>query len=78
MPMPPPKPSTERRRDRQAAREVKQLAKALRLEGEQTPDELARLVGAAYWEDGRFDKALAYAVTDGFVMRTAEGRLAAT
>jgi hypothetical protein len=79
MPMPPPRPSTEgRRRDRQAAREVKQLAKALRVEGEQTPEELARLVGAAYWDEGRFDKALDYAITDGFVVRTADGRLAAT
>jgi hypothetical protein len=78
MPMPPPKPSTEPRRDRQAAHEVKQLAKALRTEGEQTPEDLARLVGGAYWEDGRFDKALRYAITDGFVVRTPEGRLAAT
>ncbi|MGI9155597.1 MAG: hypothetical protein ACR2FG_03025 [Marmoricola sp.] len=78
MPMPPPRPSTERRRDRHVAHEVKQLARALRTEGDQTAEDLARLVGAAYWEDGRFDKALAVAVTDGFVVRTAEGTLAAT
>jgi hypothetical protein len=78
MPMPPPKPSTERRRDRQAAHEVKQLAKALRTEGDQSPEDLARLVGAAYWEDDRFDKALGYAITDGFVVRTTDGKLAAT
>jgi hypothetical protein len=78
MPMPPPKPSTEGHRDRQAAHEVKQLVRALRLEGQQSPEDLARLVGAAYWEDGRYDKALRYALNDGLVVRTADGRLAAT
>ncbi len=78
MPMPPPRPSTARRRDKHVAHEVRQLSKALHAEGDQSVEELGRLVGAAYWEDGRLDKALATAVTEGYVVRTADGRLAAT
>lgn len=59
------------------AHEVRQLAKALRTEGDQTAEELVRLVGAACWEDDRFERALAAAITDGFVVRTAKGTLAA-
>ncbi len=78
MPMPPPKPSTEGRRDRQVVAEVGQLTRALQAEGPQSPEELARLVGASYWEAGRYERALAIAIADGHVVRTAEGRLAAT
>lgn len=78
MPMPPPKPSTEGRRDRQVMAEVGQLTRALKTEGSQSPEALARLVGATYWEAGRYERALAFAIADGHVVRTAEGRLAAT
>jgi hypothetical protein len=78
MPMPPPKPSTEGPRDRQVMAEVGQLTRALNAEGSQPPDELSRLVGASYWEPGRFERALAFAIADGHVVRTADGRLAAT
>jgi hypothetical protein len=78
MPMPPPKPSTEGRRDRQVMAEVGQLTRALQAEGPQSPEELARLVGANFWEAGRYERALAFAIADGHVVRTAEGRLAAT
>lgn len=78
MPMPPPKPTTESPRDRQVAHEVGQLVRALKQEGPQQPDDLARLVGAAYWPAGRFERALAFAAADGFVTRGADGRLHAS
>jgi hypothetical protein len=78
MPMPPPKASTEGRRDRQVFHEMGQIVRALEQQGPQTPDELERLVGATYWEPHRFDRALAFAVADGLVTRTADDRLAAT
>ncbi len=78
MPMPPPKPSTEGKGDRRVQSEVGQITRALHAEGSQSPEELARLVGSAYWEDGRYEQALAFAITHGHVVRTAEGRLAAT
>lgn len=74
-PMPPPVPSTEGRRDRHAFYEMGQIVRALRINGPTTPDRLAELVGAAYWEPDRFDRALAFAVTDGLVVRTGEGTL---
>lgn len=78
MPMPPPKPSTEGARDRQVDHEEAQLARALRANGPVTPEELAGLVGATYWEADRFDRALAFAIADGVVHRVSEGRLAAS
>ena len=78
MPMPPPNPSTEGRRDRHVFHEMGQIVRALETNGSQQPDELSRLVGADYWEKGRFDRALALAVSDGLVVKTADGSLAAT
>ena len=46
MPMPPPKASTEGRRDRQVFHEMGQIVRALEHQGPQTPDELETLVGA--------------------------------
>lgn len=77
MPMPPPKPSTEGRRDRQVFHEMGQIVRALETTGPQQPDELARLVGASFWEPNRFDRALSFAVADGLVYRTSDGALAA-
>ena len=57
MPMPPPKASTEGRRDRQVFHEMGQIVRALEAQGPGTPDELAARVGAAYWEQDRFDRA---------------------
>jgi hypothetical protein len=34
-------------------------------------------VGADYWEATRFDRALALAVSDGLVYRTADGKVSA-
>ncbi len=78
MPMPPPKPSTEGRRDRQVFHEMGQIVRAVEAEGPCTPEELSRLLGAAYWEGGRFDRALALAVADGLVVPGADGRLQAS
>lgn len=78
MPMPPPKPTTESRRDRQVFHEMGQLVRALEAEGPQSPQDLRELVGARFWEEDRFDSALAYAVADGLVVRTADDRLAAS
>ena len=46
--------------------------------GPQRPEDLARAVGAPYWEAGRFDRALAYAVSDGLVFTTGEGTVSAS
>jgi hypothetical protein len=73
--MPPPKASTEGHRDRQVFHEMGQIVRALEAEGPCDPDELAARVGAAYWEQDRFERALAFAVADGLVSRGADGRL---
>ena len=78
MPMPPPKASTEGPRDRQVFHEMGQIVRALEASGPQTPEDLARTVGAAYWEAHRFERALSYAVSDGLVFQTGEGLLAAS
>jgi hypothetical protein len=77
MPMPPPKASTEGKRDRQVFHEMGQIVRALEVNGPQTPQRLAELVGATYWEHDRFERALAFVVTDGLAHRTQDGLLAA-
>jgi hypothetical protein len=75
MPMPPPKASTESRRDRQVFHEMGQIVRALEAEGAMTPEDLAVKVGAAYWEKDRFQRALAFSVADGLVARGSDGLL---
>jgi len=75
MPMPPPKPSTEGPRDRQVFHEMGQIVRAIEANGPQSPDSLHQLLGAAYWEQARFDRALALAAADGLVTRDPEGLL---
>lgn len=75
MPMPPPKASTESPRDRQVFHEMGQIVRALEQQGPQQVDDLARLVGAAYWERGRFQRALSLAVADGWVVKGPADRL---
>ena len=75
MPMPTPKASTEGRRDRQTFHEMGQIVRALEANGPRTPEELAILIGAAYWEPDRFGRAVALAVTDGLISRTEDGTL---
>jgi hypothetical protein len=74
--MPPPKASTEGPRDRQVFHEMGQIVRALETTGPMPPERLAEAVGAAYWEERRFDRALALCLADGLVYRTSEGQLA--
>jgi hypothetical protein len=76
--MPPPKPTTEGKRDRQVFHEMGQIVRALEANGPLGAENLEHAVGAAYWERNRFERALAFAVADGLVYRTSEGSLAAT
>ena len=78
MPMPPPKATSESKRDRQVFHEMGQLVRAAEANGPQTPDDLAQLVGAAYWEHDRFERAVALSVADGLLVRGADGRLQAS
>ena len=75
MPMPPPKPSTEGRRDRQVFHEMGQIVRALETEGPQSPEDLERITGARFWEGNRFESALAFAMADGLVIQMNDGRL---
>jgi uncharacterized membrane protein len=75
MPMPPPKPSTEGRRDRQVVHEITQIVRALQVNGPQSIEELNQLIGAPYWDAHRFDRALALARADGLVVEGADGRV---
>lgn len=75
MPMPPPRPSTEAARDRVVAREISQLRRALREEGPQTLESLAELVGARFWDDHHYERALVRAIADGFIVRTTDDRI---
>ncbi len=76
MPMPPPNPSSERPIRRRQLREIEQLGRALAEIGPADRETLAAAVGAAYWEPGRFDKALAAALASHRVVVDADGRLA--
>lgn len=75
MPMPPPKASTESPRDRQVFHEMGQIVRALEDRGPMKPDDLYALLGASYWEQGRFQRALALAAADGLVVLDADGLL---
>jgi hypothetical protein len=77
MPMPPPNPSTEPAPRRRQRREIEQIARALATLGATGRDELATAVGAAYWEPGRFDRALAAALSTGQLIVDADGRYVA-
>jgi hypothetical protein len=77
-PMPPPKASTEGHRDRQVFHEMGQLVRALEAHGPTAPEELRDLVGGRWWEEGRFDRALALAASDGLVHLTDDGSVVAT
>jgi hypothetical protein len=75
MPMPPPKASTEGRRDRQVFHEMGQLVRAVEEKGPLSVEDLRVVVGAPYWEKDRFERALAFAVADGLVVRGPGGIL---
>jgi hypothetical protein len=75
--MPPPKATTESPRDRQVFHEMGQIVRALEQQGAQDVEELGRLVGAPFWEGGRFERAVNLAVADGLVVQSPDGRLQA-
>ena len=63
------------RMDRHVLHEVGQVMRALEANGPRTEEELAVLVGAAYWERNRFRAALDFARDNGMVRRHANGLL---
>lgn len=73
--MPPPKASSESPRDRQVNHEITQIVRALTAQGAQDVVSLRSLVGADFWDQDRFDRALALSVADGLVVRGSDGRL---
>ena len=75
MPMPPPKSSTESPRDRQVNHEITQIVRALHARGALDLETLRATIGADFWDADRFDRALALAVSDGLVVRNADGDL---
>lgn len=65
------------RMDRHVLHEVGQVMRALEANGPRTEEELAVLVGAAYWERNRFHAALDFARDHGLVLQSASGLLTA-
>ena len=61
--------------DRHVLHEVGQVMRALEANGPRTEEELAVLVGAAYWERNRFRTALDFARDNGMVRQQASGLL---
>ncbi len=49
--------------------------RALEDTGPCSPEDLGTLIGARYWESERFDRALAFAIGDGLVVRGPDGEL---
>jgi len=78
MPMSPPKPTAEGKRARQITHELGQLVRAVEANGPSTPEQLKFLVRATYWESGRFERALMFAVTDGLLVPGPDGKLQAS
>ncbi len=76
MPMPPPKPSTDQGGGRRVQREMDQLSRALADRGPLGIDGLAEVVGGAYWDEGRFAKALTAGLDSGRIVKDATGRYA--
>lgn len=61
--------------DRHVLHEVGQVMRALEANGPRTEEELAVLVGAAYWERNRFRAALDFARDNGMVQQQSSGLL---
>ena len=77
MPMPPPKPTTEPAPRKRQRHEIEQVTRALAALGPSDRDAVAAAVGAAYWDPGRFDRALAAAISAGRVIVDADGHYTA-
>jgi len=69
----PGKPGGNRRR----RQEIQQIQRALQDQGPADADTLKRLVGATYWEAGRFDKALSWGIQKRLLVRQEDGRYSA-
>jgi len=63
--------------DRHVLHEVGQVMRALEANGPRTEEELALLVGAAYWERNRFRAALELARDSGMIQQGRSGLLTA-
>ncbi len=74
MPMPPPKPTSEPLTPRRRLREIAQIERALAEIEPADEQQLAARVGAAYWDRGRFDRALRAGLELHRLRRDAEGR----
>jgi len=72
--MPPPKPSGESNRQPRRRREFEQIERALKDQGPADTETLQRLVGAPYWQAGRFDKALSWSLQKKLLVRDDDGR----
>jgi hypothetical protein len=59
--------------DRHLLREVGQVVRALEANGRSTEEELAVLVGAPYWERGRYHRVLEFMKSDGLVTQDEAG-----
>lgn len=73
MPMPPPGPASEPQRNPRRGREFEQLERALKDKGPCDADTLRGLVGGDYWQAGRFDKALSWAIQKKLLIRDDDG-----
>jgi hypothetical protein len=55
-----------------------QIVRALEAHGPTPAEGLRDIVGGRWWEEHRFERALAMAASDGLVHRTDDGSFAAT
>ena len=53
------------------------FVRALEARGPMTVEDLGVVLGADFWEAGRFQRALALAASDGLVHTTADGKVSA-
>lgn len=74
MPVPSPRPTDEPQLNQRRRREFEQLERALTDKGPSDAETLRDLVGGAYWQSGRFDKALSWAVQKKMLVREDDGR----
>ena len=74
MPRPPSAPTNEpQRKQPRRRREMEQIERALQDQGPTDAETLRRLVGGAYWQAGRFDKALSWGVQKRLIVRGDDG-----
>ena len=75
MPNSPQRPNGEQKQlNQRRRREFEQIERALQDQGPSDAETLKRLVGGDYWQAGRFDKALQWAVQKKLLVREDDGR----